>query len=78
MDEFFKELAPYLTANIFTLLFAYAAVAYTRLEKEGRASEGVPYLILMIVVPLVALYGLYLHGAFAVLTEPSAAMPQHP
>ena len=78
MKEFFRELTPYLTANILTLMLAYAAIAYTRLEKSGRASEGGYLLGIMCLVIGLALYGLYLHGAFDVLTGPSAAMQPHP
>ena len=68
MKEFFKEMAPYLTANIFTAAFVYAVIAYTRLEKAGRTSEGGYLLGVMCLVLSFMLYGLYL--AIVYFTNP--------
>jgi hypothetical protein len=59
--SFFHTMTPYLVANLLTVTFVYAWVAYTRHEQEG----GKLHLLWLGVLPLLfALYGLYLWGVY--------------
>ena len=60
-DEFFKAMAPYLAANLLTVLIVYAYASYARLEREGteQGIEGSIRLGATIMVLCFAGFGLY-------------------
>ena len=60
-SEFFKAMAPYLTANLLTVVLVYGYASYARLEREGaeRGFEGLLRIVLTLMVLSFCLFGLF-------------------
>jgi len=62
MNDFFRAMAPHLTANLLTVVFVYAAITMWKSERAGFKPDTLS-LALFAGVLVFQVYGLYLNGA---------------